>query len=273
MDKKLYSIGEISKMMGITVQTLRHYDSINLLRPKYVNPQTGYRFYSSDQLHLIDRIKYLQTFGLSLDEINRILKNNDIPLLIQCLLEKRNEVRNEIERIQEKCDDIQWYIDYFDYVKQDLFSEVPYKLQLPKRYLLAVSCRNQDKVTFHLRLEELKCSQDNRMLKYRRQFSYILDFEKLMQKELAPLSLGMFIKTPPDFESEYIIEIPAGEYLCFKGKILTDEWNPELVSKLFSEKQKESLKPMLVLANEFENSLKEYTQCMYEIQILVKKED
>ena len=38
----------------------------HLLQPKYTNPATGYRYYYVNQLHFIDRIKYLQKLGLSL---------------------------------------------------------------------------------------------------------------------------------------------------------------------------------------------------------------
>ena len=39
--KDLYSIGEVAKIMGVSIQTLRYYSSINLLQPKYTNPATG----------------------------------------------------------------------------------------------------------------------------------------------------------------------------------------------------------------------------------------
>ncbi len=42
--KKNYTIGEVSKIMGISTQTLRYYSSIDLLKPAYVNPDTGYRY-------------------------------------------------------------------------------------------------------------------------------------------------------------------------------------------------------------------------------------
>ena len=60
MGEQLYSIGNVSKLTGISVQALRHYDSIDLVKPSYINEQTGYRYYSYNQLHIVDRIKYLR---------------------------------------------------------------------------------------------------------------------------------------------------------------------------------------------------------------------
>ena len=40
--EKLYRIGVFSQMNHITVKTLRHYDEIGLLKPAYVDEDSGY---------------------------------------------------------------------------------------------------------------------------------------------------------------------------------------------------------------------------------------
>lgn len=62
--KDLYSIGETARLLGVTTQTLRFYDKCGLLQPRHVDESTGYRYYSFNQFHYIDRIKYLQHFGV-----------------------------------------------------------------------------------------------------------------------------------------------------------------------------------------------------------------
>ena len=73
--KEYYSIGETAKLLGVSTQTLRYYDRENILKPVHINDQTGYRYYSYTQFHIIDRIKYLQGFGLSLEEIGAIIQD------------------------------------------------------------------------------------------------------------------------------------------------------------------------------------------------------
>lgn len=41
--KELYTIGEVSKLIGISSQTLRYYDKIGVVKPAFVNEATGYR--------------------------------------------------------------------------------------------------------------------------------------------------------------------------------------------------------------------------------------
>lgn len=71
----MYKIGLFSKINKITVKTLRYYDEMGLLKPAYVDPETGYRYYTSDQLPDIHRIRVLRSIGFSIDEILLILKD------------------------------------------------------------------------------------------------------------------------------------------------------------------------------------------------------
>ena len=75
--KSYYTIGETAKLLGVTPQTLRHYEKIGILNPRKIDEHTGYRYYSFDQFHIIDRIKYLQGLGLHLNDIGQIIKKGD----------------------------------------------------------------------------------------------------------------------------------------------------------------------------------------------------
>jgi DNA-binding transcriptional MerR regulator len=72
----MFSIGEFSKFGRVTVDTLRHYDALGLLKPAKVDPFTGYRYYSARQLMELNRIIALKEVGFSLEEIARILQEN-----------------------------------------------------------------------------------------------------------------------------------------------------------------------------------------------------
>ena len=44
------TVGEFSRMTHLSVKTLRHYHQVGLLEPAQVNPDTGYRYYTRDQV-------------------------------------------------------------------------------------------------------------------------------------------------------------------------------------------------------------------------------
>lgn len=44
----MYKIGEFAKAGQVTVKALRHYASLGLLRPGWVDRFSGYRYYTDD---------------------------------------------------------------------------------------------------------------------------------------------------------------------------------------------------------------------------------
>ena len=49
------TVKEISRLTGVSVRTLHHYDAIGLLRPSQISP-AGYRLYDEDALQRLRKI-------------------------------------------------------------------------------------------------------------------------------------------------------------------------------------------------------------------------
>ncbi len=69
----MFSIGEFSKLTGLTVKTLRFYQAQGLLTPSAVDDQTGYRYYAADKVEAARVILQLRELEFSLAEIAEIL--------------------------------------------------------------------------------------------------------------------------------------------------------------------------------------------------------
>lgn len=67
-----YSILDVSRMTGISSRTLRYYDEIGLLAPKYQN-EAGYRYYGIRELDRLQQILFYRERGLALATIGKIL--------------------------------------------------------------------------------------------------------------------------------------------------------------------------------------------------------
>lgn len=74
--KGLFSIGELAVTCGISVNTLRFYQSKELLIPAYTDTDSGYRYYSYPNLLRLQEILDLRDAGLSLGEIKGYLDAN-----------------------------------------------------------------------------------------------------------------------------------------------------------------------------------------------------
>lgn len=92
----MYSIGEFSRINRITPRTLRHYDSLGLLKPARIDSWTGYRYYEAAQMPVIRRILYLKDLGLSLEDIQLVLK--DESHLVTLLKTREKELENSIQK-------------------------------------------------------------------------------------------------------------------------------------------------------------------------------
>lgn len=71
------TIKEFSLLCNCTTQTLRYYDSINLLKPARVDRFSGYRYYDSQQALDYVKIKNLQEAMFSIEEIKELLECDD----------------------------------------------------------------------------------------------------------------------------------------------------------------------------------------------------
>jgi DNA-binding transcriptional MerR regulator len=93
--KAMFKIGDFSRLSQVSVNTLRHYDELGLLKPLQVDRFTGYRYYSIDQLPRLQRILALKDLGFSLEQIAQML---DQPLSLDEMQGMFRLKRAEVEQ-------------------------------------------------------------------------------------------------------------------------------------------------------------------------------
>ena len=101
----MFRIGQLASIYKISGKTLRYYDELGLLRPKYVDETTGYRYYTSSQIPILNEIFLLKEMGLSLKEITYLMKeeiDKDHTLLKGVLELKQLEFDRQIKELNEK---------------------------------------------------------------------------------------------------------------------------------------------------------------------------
>jgi len=90
----MFRIGEFARLGGVSAKMLRAYDRLGLFRPVWVDPASGYRFYSPAQLPELRRIVALRHMGVPLAEVATIVAGGGD---LRATLERR---RRELEREQ-----------------------------------------------------------------------------------------------------------------------------------------------------------------------------
>ena len=78
------TIKEFAKLVNCNPQTLRYYDSVDLLKPAGVDKFSGYRHYDEEQALDFVKIRNLQTAGFTIVEIKELLgKGNSLVIMAQ----------------------------------------------------------------------------------------------------------------------------------------------------------------------------------------------
>ncbi len=66
-----YSIGEISRLCCVPISKLRYWDESGVIKPCFVDEESGYRYYDNETLLLISVLKYYQSCGFKLGKSKR----------------------------------------------------------------------------------------------------------------------------------------------------------------------------------------------------------
>lgn len=96
-------IGDFAMLSKISINMLRHYDEIGLLKPARIDDFTGYRYYEEKQLLVANRIQSLKGMGLSLAIIKQILSQyEDTESLKYYLQIQRSQKQEDLDTLNKQ---------------------------------------------------------------------------------------------------------------------------------------------------------------------------
>lgn len=115
MNEEVMSIGELSKMTGVGIETIRYYERLGLLKP-VARKTSGYRVFNRDSYRTLRFLKHAQELGFALSEIKDLLRLradkesrcNDVKARAEKHLK---EVKEKIERLNSIQDVLSKLID------------------------------------------------------------------------------------------------------------------------------------------------------------------
>jgi len=99
--KSLLSIKEFSEMSGLEQSTLRYWDDIGLFSPAHRNPDNSYRYYSPEQIILVNFIKVLSSLHIPLKVIASVSENRTPEDILRLMEQQETILDQEITRLHE----------------------------------------------------------------------------------------------------------------------------------------------------------------------------
>ncbi len=114
----LESIGRFSRRSGIPVSHLRHYHEVGLLQPAYVDPESGYRYYSAAQSEAAEVIGILRSIDMPVRDIQRVLADPSEANVREVLATHRARLEDRLTQVASRLESIDRIVREGKIVKQ-----------------------------------------------------------------------------------------------------------------------------------------------------------
>lgn len=213
MKEGYYLIGEVSKITGISKDTLHFYNKIGLLVPDYIDETNQYRYYSRWNLWQLDIISTCRKLSIPLEKIKQILDFHDNEKITQLLLDYRNEALRLSAYYEKVAEDILWY----DQESRRVAAGSPYsdvKVKWLEEETVIAGVLKRDVSSYHANLQEAAKDELQHAETIQRKYGYFLDLEEMKKgniyklREYLKIADSSYTHTHPD----NLYTFPAGNY-------------------------------------------------------------
>lgn len=224
--KEKLTIGEMAKLRNLTTETLRHYDRIDLFKPQYIDPHSGYRYYSIYQYEILGTIKELRQLGLSTDEIKDYFDERSFNNSLELLTFKHLELVSKLKELTDLEENIREKISYLKQVeKEDEDKEVIFrKIKSRKLITLNENINNNLQLCYGVIKLENMLNEKAPILASNRLGIIIKEEDLRLHKFEEPSVIFIVAKNKQRIPKKHQRTVPGGLFACirYNGELL---WN------------------------------------------------
>lgn len=259
----LFSIGEVSKIMGVNIKSLHYYDRIGILPPAVIDDKTGYRYYKPSQLGIISAIQVCVELGIPLHNFpnyytsGRIHASRFLEDALRISEQRISAIQESIRFIEElkaevsKADEL---LAHNGICELDCQEECYYVQEIDQDISL---------LSFNKVLGQIHLNAVEQGIRTSLRFGKLAVFHQHDIKKLYA-----FLGVAPGTQGKHIIVLPAGSYkVLHSGQ---DQLNlaPELFPSLFAKHKK-----LIVIESELISSTYRPENPCYELKCRMCPED
>lgn len=215
--KKYFMIKEFAKLRKVHINSLLYYEKLGLLKPVYVNPQNNYRYYTAEQLPVLDTIIMCVKLGIPLKKMRDYI-DKEGNLDFQSLLDYGSLLaKQQMEEIQSNMRLIERSLDLMADKKVKAKKNGIYNRKIRERHIIISEFFNTPGDIYVVVSEVAKF------------------YEKAQQNGFTPLlPAGIILHyissekirycifleiISPNANNAQVITIPEGEYSCVQIEI------------------------------------------------------
>lgn len=209
--KNLFTISEFASLRNVNINSLRYYEKIDVLKPAYVDENTGYRYYSPDQLPILDVILLCIDFGIPLKNLKAYV-NDDTFIKNSELFETGKKIGQErLRKAQMELNKIEYTLNYLTVNQQYSSQTGLYERTIPQRKI--VTAKYDGELPEIKKIETVsaklyKYAQDKKLAPVF-PAGLIISFDG--DKSVAKIYFEIMEK---DQNDEFTETLPSGTFLC-----------------------------------------------------------
>ena len=209
----MFRIGEFAQIAQVSGRQLRFYDQLGLLRPAHVDQQTGYRYYTIQQLPRLNSILALKELGLALEQIGPLLEDRISPADLRSMLVlKRAQLERSLQEEEARLRHVESRIAQIDREGTAEGFDVIVKSVPTTPFLsLACTCESMDEA---VRMVRTVAEEGTRQIKPALRDKLVVVARNDLDSEKLDLDIGFSLTRP----SNASLRI-AGDLLLRAGEL------------------------------------------------------
>ena len=267
----LLSIGELAKLTRVGVRALHYYDRKNILKPAYIDSDTGYRYYSAEQSYLVDLIVFCVELDIPLKELKDVFDSDDTSRLWNFLVKKKEAAEKKLKLLSvglsfmnkalKKIETSKLYQSeqiYMREIEEKIYYLTPCERQLGDinriKQINAFAEEVNDKLRTEISIDDVDDYDSVVLLEY----GFLCEYSPQGVKQY------LFTEIPKTFRSENSITIPSGSYYFRQDKTSKIECAP----KIFEEQLAGKNTYMIMEIEESFNDNKTIHELIYELRLI-----
>lgn len=206
-----YRIGEVSKITGISKDTLHFYNKIGLVVPDYTDPENQYRYYSRWNMWQLDIVALCRKLSIPLEQVKRMMTQRDNGKVVEMMMAYREEALRRSEYYRQVAEDLLWYKEENQAMEENSRrSEVQVKW-LPAETVLAGSVE-RNAVSYHADLQQAAKEELAHARSIRRKYGYVLDGSQMAAGQVV--KVREYLRLP---DTRFTCVAPENRYTLPEG--------------------------------------------------------
>ena len=135
-ENELLSIGEVAKMTDISIQALRYYERKNIIKPIYINSDSGYRYYAPSQIYFIQLISNCVSLDIPLKELEGVFNSDSMDGLREFIERNKNVAEKKAKFLNASINGYNAVLERMELANLYNFGEIHSRQYLEKTYFL-----------------------------------------------------------------------------------------------------------------------------------------